>query len=348
MLLLKTSVATGLDTLAGMHQALQSAIKLEHSTIPPYLYALYSLKPGYNEEIRQLIHSIVSEEMLHMSLACNILNAIGGQPNIDSPGFIPTYPGPLPGTVEHGLIVPLKPFSLELLSSVFMVIEEPENPLHFPQQRLMSGEVPETRTIGQFYDAIKQALLAHGKDWFTGNPDLQVSSWGIPAVTDLTSALAAIDLIVEQGEGTKDSPLDPEDEPAHYYRFAEIYYGHQLRPNPNVQPDTPPNQKYIYDGPVIPFDPAGVWPALTNPRLQDYAPGSIPLYACQNFSYTYTGVLKALHKTFNGQPDYLRTAIGLMESLKAQAQIIMATPAALGVSANAGPTFEYLPVLPVQ
>src|SRR5687768_4726057 len=77
--------------------AIQDAIKLEHSTIPPYLYALYSLKEGNNQGIIDIIQSVVIEEMLHMTLACNILNALGGTPEIDTPSFVPTYPGTLPG-----------------------------------------------------------------------------------------------------------------------------------------------------------------------------------------------------------------------------------------------------------
>src|SRR5262249_46804282 len=92
---------------AALQETLQSAIELEHATIPTYLYAVYSIRPGSNTEIQKLILSVVIEEMLHMSLACNILNAIDGSPCIDTPDFIPTYPGPLPGSVEAGLIVPL-------------------------------------------------------------------------------------------------------------------------------------------------------------------------------------------------------------------------------------------------
>src|SRR5579864_6264652 len=132
MILLKPEVFSTFDnTPEGLHRALQHAIELAHSTIPPYLYALYSLDPVRNATIYSLILSIVLEEMLHMSLACNILNAIGGSPVIDHPQFIPQYPGPLPGAVESQLIVPLARFSLDLVKNVFMVIEEPETPLSF-------------------------------------------------------------------------------------------------------------------------------------------------------------------------------------------------------------------------
>ena len=63
-----------------MQTALQYAIELEHATIPPYLTALYSLKRGTNRAIAGLIRGIVIQEMTHMALAANMLNAIGGGP----------------------------------------------------------------------------------------------------------------------------------------------------------------------------------------------------------------------------------------------------------------------------
>src|SRR5437762_13529429 len=130
MIRMKAEAVRNLDyTLGGLKKSLQQAIELEHATIPAYLYALYSIQPGANKIIQSLVLSVVAEEMLHMSLACNVLNAIGGSPRIDDPRFIPTYPGPLPGSVESDLIVPLSPFSMDLVSNVFMVIEEPEDPL---------------------------------------------------------------------------------------------------------------------------------------------------------------------------------------------------------------------------
>ena len=71
---------------------LQNAIELEHSTIPPYLTAMFSLKPGTNDEIARLIRSIVLEEMLHMTIVGNILIAIGGHPAINVPRFICRVP----------------------------------------------------------------------------------------------------------------------------------------------------------------------------------------------------------------------------------------------------------------
>ena len=71
-----------------------------------------------------------------MTLAANVLNAVGGNPKINDQGFIPNYPCQLPlgiGSVdpEKQLIVPLEPFSKQLLKDVFMEIEEPEQPQEF-------------------------------------------------------------------------------------------------------------------------------------------------------------------------------------------------------------------------
>jgi hypothetical protein len=52
MITLKAELFEDLNgTLAGLRSALQNAIELEHSTIPPYLYALYSLRQNRNVEI---------------------------------------------------------------------------------------------------------------------------------------------------------------------------------------------------------------------------------------------------------------------------------------------------------
>jgi rubrerythrin len=97
MIRLQRSVITAIQAAkdpADLYPWLQNAIELEHSTIPPYLTALFSLMPGTNAEIARLIHSIVIEEMLHMTIASNILIAIKGHPSINGADFIPKYPGP--------------------------------------------------------------------------------------------------------------------------------------------------------------------------------------------------------------------------------------------------------------
>jgi hypothetical protein len=64
--------------------------------------------------------------MLHMALACNLLNAIGGEPQIDSANFVPRYPGHLPAGLRPDLTVTLRRCSIDQIRDVFLSIEEPE------------------------------------------------------------------------------------------------------------------------------------------------------------------------------------------------------------------------------
>ncbi len=339
MIALRAELVANLGDLDGLREAVQKAIELEHATLPTYLYALYSIEPGRNREIGRLVKSVILEEMLHMRLACNILNAIGGSPVIDKPDFIPTYPGRLPGAVEGGLTVPLGPLGLDLVENVFMVIEEPEDPLEFPGRL---AELASAVTIGQFYTAIAEQITKAGDGIFTGDGKLQVTgglgSYDVDPITDVASAVAAIGTIIEQGEGTTKAPIDAEGELAHYYRFAEIVHGRYLVANAGPPPG------YSYSGREIPFEAAGIRRLVWNPTTETYAPGSGARRANDNFNYTYTSLLKSLHATFNGQPDELMTAVGLMESCKTQA--LEMGKLAVGDGTFAGPSFSYQPVNP--
>ena len=74
------SIATVDDAI----ELLQMAIGIEFSTLPPYLYALYSIRPDTNAVASSRIRAVAMEEMVHMCLACNILNALGTNPALDS------------------------------------------------------------------------------------------------------------------------------------------------------------------------------------------------------------------------------------------------------------------------
>jgi hypothetical protein len=255
--------------------------------------------------------------------------------------------------VDADLTVHLKPFSLECVRDMFMVIEHPDHPLDFPAERVAAE--PEL-TIGAFYRRISKTIGELGEGIFTGDPSRQMAS-GFAAVevipvTDVASAQAAIEIIVEQGEGTVQSPLDPDGnrgDLAHYYRFAEIANGRQLVPNPHAGPDTPPDQRFAYDGPPIPFDADAVIRLIEDPHAErDYPAGSTLRNLCDTFNYTYTCLLKALHDAFNGAPGTLPSAIGLMWSLKEQfneMSRVPVDPKVLGSPLGA-PSFEYLAVLP--
>ncbi|MFZ6870770.1 ferritin-like domain-containing protein [Undibacterium sp. Di27W] len=321
-----------------LKHSLQTAIELEHSTIPPYLYALYSIKTDQNLEIAHLIKSIVKQEMLHMSLDCNVLNAIGGHPKIDHQHFIPHYPGNLPGSVEDSLIVPLAALSKQLLFDVFMVIEEPE--------KTVDGTTPPADgvTIGEFYAHIKKEICELSKmgNIFTGPPEKQLvtgfKELQNKGVYDEATALAAIDMIVEQGEGSDTSPIDPEHELAHYYKYAEIYHGRKLIANPTPKPDQP---AWVFEGHRIKFDVGGIYPVISNPNPHSYAGKPRITDLNLTFNSTYSDMLRKLHNVFNGQPDNLALALLSMQSLREQAQLLMTREVVPGQTA--GPTFDYIP-----
>src|SRR5437867_3400135 len=116
----------GVHTLDDLREHLQVAIELEHATIPPYLCALYSIPDGENQQAARILRSVVLEEMLHLTLAANVLNAIGGRPIIDRPGFVPHYPMKLPHS-EGDFSVGLERFSRPALET-FLKIERPAPP----------------------------------------------------------------------------------------------------------------------------------------------------------------------------------------------------------------------------
>ena len=80
----------------------------------------------------------------------------------------------------------------------------------------------------------------------------------------------------------------------------------------------------------------------SNPRTSDHAPGSTIRMAQEQFNESDCAILRLLDQTFNGSPATLRSAIGAMYRLKAQAQALMELPTEDGMT-TAGPTFEYVP-----
>jgi hypothetical protein len=340
-----------LVSVEDVREALQYAVEVEHATIPAYMTALYSLKDGTNLQIAAILRDIIIEEMGHMALAANILLAIGGRPRLNDPSFVPSYPGQLPMHIgdRDGKVfeVPLAGFSKELVHDVFMHIEEPEDPINYPVRKAMLlGAAPEEEynTIGEFYESIRRRLIELdrelGPKLFSGNPAWQVV--GVPsdvfAVTSLKDACQAIDLIIRQGEGSKTKPYGNtgDTEIAHYYRFAEVWYGRAL------VPDTTVPEGFSYSGTPIPFDRTGVWPIVTNPTIEMYPPGTMVRLLADQFDFTYTSLLNALNEAFNGKPDTIGAAMGVMYSLKLQALKLMSTPVPGMGGVNATPIYRFL------
>lgn len=326
-------------SLEDLHYLFQKAIELEHSTIPPYLTAMYSLKPGTNPEPKGIIHSIVVEEMLHMSISANILNALGGKPAINTPEFVPSYPGPLPMGIGGNLIVGIEKFSKDLVKNVFMEIEEPENPIEF--KTMLAAEDVTYKTIGEFYAALQKKINELADDKLPGDPARQVTSAFFASdllypILTKEDAISAINIIVEQGEGTTTSPLDPEGELAHYYRFEEIYKGKRLVKDPSA-----PNG-YSFSGAPIQFDPLSVSPIFPNTKTDMLPEGTEARHRMNEFNSSYFSLLDGLHKAFNGEPENLDNCIGLMYDIKLYAEKLCAMPFPGKDGYTIAPSFEFI------
>ncbi|MBG1272047.1 ferritin-like domain-containing protein [Nostoc sp. WHI] len=361
---------------ADLYRHLQAAIELEHSTIPLYLTALYSIQPNSNQEVAEILFSVVREEMLHMVIAANVLNAIGGTPQVNKPDFIPTYPGHLP-LVQPDLIVGLAPLSIDQITNTFMQIETSIDPEDYPAKPVpfaLRATEEEYQTIGAFYQAIiKKITDLHHQGALSIQPRTQVlnEKWfprtELFEITDVDKATSALKLIIVQGEGMSteqktrvcslngkgksqatqtSSPLDPQNQPAHYYRFAQIIKGGRLVPDPDPDPDPDPENpgRFVYDlNQPINLDSEKIYPLVENSKAEMYPEGSRARRLVDQFNHSYTSLLNGLQKTFNGHPDYLNTTIGVMFELKLQAEEMAELKIKTGPDAEkrVAPSFEY-------
>lgn len=334
---------------------LQTALELELATIPPYLVALLSIKLPTNREAADRIRTVVIEEMLHLALVANVINALGGSPRICADAA-PVYPLTLKFKgkpfADRSFPIALNAFS-EPTVRTFLEIEKPEWALQtvtFAEKI----EVP-APTIGHFYQDILASLdtLARGdpKGTFSGDPERQLgedfywSSGGeINAVTDLASAKAALSLVIDQGEGAwGPSPafasggggrnLFPI---GHFYRFNEI-----LERRCYQRSDDP---KQAPTGDPISIHYSAVFRMKDDARSSDYPAGSDVRKFNDRFNAQYSLMLQQIEQAFNGEPRLLYTAImNGMHDLSSIARTMMQTaiPNDPG-GRTACPTFEWV------
>jgi Ferritin-like len=327
-----------MDSVEDVKSAIQGAINLEFATIPIYLYAKFSILDGANSQATSLIDSVVGEEMIHMCLACNLLNAIGGAPQITSP----TFPGYLPGDVAKDTKFHLLPFTPDAMAQA-MLIEEPVEAISVNKG---VAEADLSLTIGEYYTAIRDALKAldrAGKITWTGAnqiSDNQFFAGQLFPITDIDTASAAIEIIVSEGEGTPQypgnpgSPLDFQNELAHYYRFWEIAKNQVLE----VADD---GDGYRW-GETLGVDWQSVYPAIPDPETYDFTHEPQAARDAQDAcNRAYSAMIDALASAFNGQPDYLGLAVRHMFQLRMAAKVALTTP--LNSGQIAGPAFVYFP-----
>lgn len=374
-----------INTVEELRYYLVQAMKIEHATIPPYLTALYSLKPGSNLEAFHIIRAVVVEEMLHLTLAANVLNAVGGEitGTLTADDFIPTYPTLLP-TGEKDFKVGLSKFSPETVWT-FLKIERSkevseDKPLVVSRtlQNVLSvfGYDPTYTfySIGEFYAEIIRGLYAldreykkDGKNLFCGDSRRQITpeyyyngGGDIIPVTDVRSAIRALKVIQEQGEGSRVGAIyDAERVLSHFYRFQQLlqpwdeaqwadgegeldegrdYKGQYYKvntddPESSDQPNHPTGEPFEVD-----WD--AVYPVKENAKLSDYPQGSELYVAAQKFQAAYSSFLGEIENAFDGNREDLIPAVGGMFRLREQANLLIRNPIPGMEGVNAAPIYR--------
>jgi len=260
---------------------------------------------------------------------------------------------------KNCLKVDLSGFSKAQVHDVFMAIEQPEHPQNYevkelhPAPQLLAKKTEDEddsyATIGAFYKAIQKQLKEMGLNKLPGADRPQVlpikyySKSDCFQIRTVDDAIKAIEIIIEQGEGTdkgthEDAPLDLEGELAHYYRFAELYYGRRLIVDKGAKGG------YSYSGPVFPFEVDGLWNLEKNTKAGDLPADSTQRRQADQFNYVYRKLLLTLHQAFNGDPKKFDATIGLMYDVKLVGEKLVTMPYPNKVGVNCGPPFEYVKI----
>jgi hypothetical protein len=250
---------------------LSEASELEHMLMLQYLFAAFSLKTDAGEGLTEeqleavrrwerVISEVAAQEMLHLASASNLLTAIGGAPHFSRPNF------PQPAKYyPPGFELALMPFSEQVLGS-FVFYERPEGMEHDAPELELASEViaplipggvvvpheQEFATVGHLYRGIEQGFSRLVEKYeeqrvFIGPPEAQ-ATWRyfwwpeLVPVTDLASAQAAIETIVEQGEGARSDRDD-----AHFGMFLRVLveYLEVKRRDPDFEPARPVTAAWV-------------------------------------------------------------------------------------------------------
>lgn len=306
--------------LAKIQKDLQTAIELELSTLPPYLTAYFSIHPGTNVDAANAIRSVFMEEMLHLCLAGNTLVSIGGEVKLGK-NNVPKYPLTLEFKGRE-FEINLEKFSKNAIQT-FRRIELPDDmpPLEMSLTATEDLDV-DGYSIGEFYnniikelDELNQEYQLSGKTLFSQDTSNQITEtyfWrggGKPiAVTDINSAKAALEQIIDQGEGAAASLYDGDYDEyeqhkdlAHFYKFSQVYFERHYLPDDD--PKSPPT------GAPMSVDYTQVYPMLKNPTHEAYAHNPDLQSLNHKFNQAYSLMLQQIEQAFAGNPRVLYNAI---------------------------------------
>jgi Ferritin-like len=342
---------------------LGKAAALEQLVMCQYLYAAFGMKDRDDEGLtpvqleavrrwrRELFH-IAEQEMLHLALVQNLLTAVGASSSFGRPNF-PLPPHAYPA----GIRMELLPFTEQSLRH-FIYLERPDGldmadldalaavekaaPLPVAHEDEIGPRLQDFATIGELYRAIELGLdrlaerLGEAR-LFLGPPAAQATSrhFRFPEllpVTDLASAHAAIDTIVEQGEGARGDWRE-----AHFGRLVAILDEYlDLRDgDPSFEPSRP-----VLPSVVRPREDGLSMPVITDPFTSRSA---------DLLNAVYEVILQLLARYFahtdetDDQLDVLAgVAVGLMRNVvKPLGGLVTRLPVGPEhPGATAGPTFD--------
>jgi len=209
-----------------MIKRVRVGMMIELSTIPLYLYAMYSVKKTDRDgrtsqvgvKIRATLRAVLEQEMLHLALAGNLLSALGGGLDLYDPRVVPQYPsrvliGEIPMILE-----PLKTESL----GRFMEIESASDGRGSSGTNDRATLASQYSSIGELYEDLITGVRGLPDEKFANNSEKQFTGndfFGdqLFAITDQSTALQALRTIIEQGEGN----LRIDD--SHYDVFSKLY-----------------------------------------------------------------------------------------------------------------------------
>ncbi|MGK5637159.1 ferritin-like domain-containing protein [Streptomyces sp. URMC 126] len=366
-----------ITTRGRLWAVLKQAATLELAVMLQYLYAAFSLPAygagrvlvrrglwtprqlelvcgqggaTLDDGIRGALLSVAREEMIHFLLVNNIITALG------EPFHVPVIDF---GTLNGQLPVPLD-FALEGLSigSVqrYIAVEQPAGLTPALRREGAPERAPATPragawgSISELYAAIREGLrrvpdlflvekgrgggehhLFMRESVNTAHPDYQLE------VDDLSSALFAVDLITEQGEGG--SGTTPPPETSHFETFLRI--GELLTTERAPGPH----------GRLLPWDPA--YPVLRNPTLGSGDAAKDPITdpearaVARLFNQAYELMLRLMVQHFGEAADgslrrskLMNASIDVMTGMMRPLAELLVTMDSGRRGRTAGPTFE--------
>ena len=344
--------------------------EVEHALMVQYLYAAFSLNDSQADKnkadaIRAWKHTVLEiarEEMAHLVTVQNLLTLIGGALCFERDDY------PIQDDDLWPFAFELEPLSKVSLGK-YVLAEAPAEPviqslglskeMEEIEKRVQAGCHMKVNRVGQIYDRVKQffeaAPMPEGpavppftdRHPFISAADIQLSSldyqvspsaWGlgyqdllIETASNRKSAIAAIDQIAVQGEG---STVPAELSRSHFGKFLSVY------------------RDFPDDGSWSPARTIATNPT-TNPRVLDRSRriGCRALPWARLFNLRYRMLLAYVEHAFlieKQTEDQSHSPRGLliswtfkeMYNLRSLSEILMALPLDKGLSTMAGPPFE--------